>query len=86
MNSQGRMPRPSARARLPGVNTQRAILDAAIESSVIRGRLTAATGKRREFHGWLELYTALKAIFDPGANRAPIHDAYDIRSIERGSG
>jgi len=74
------MRRPSARARLPGVNRQRVILDAAIERSVIRGTLTATTGPRSEFHGWLELNTALEAILDPGTNRAPIQDAYDIRT------
>ena len=46
---------------------QRVILDAAIERSVIRGTLTTATGERREFHGWLELNTALEAILSTGA-------------------
>jgi hypothetical protein len=62
-------PRP---AKLSGVTEQRVILDAAIERSVIRGTLTAATGQRREFHGWLELNTALEAILglhaDPPRN------------------
>jgi hypothetical protein len=44
------------------MNTQRVILDAVLERSVIRGTLTAAAGERREFHGWLELNTALEAI------------------------
>ena len=42
--------------------TQRVILDAAIEDGVIRGTLTAPSGARRDFHGWLELNTALEAI------------------------
>jgi hypothetical protein len=37
------------------MNNQRVILDGALERSVIRGTLTAATGERREFQGWLEL-------------------------------
>jgi hypothetical protein len=46
------------------VSEQRVILDAAIERSVIRGTLTATTGERREFHGWLELNTGLEAILN----------------------
>ena len=51
---------------------QRVLLDAALERSVIRGTLTTATGERREFHGWLELNTALETILDLQAERAPI--------------
>ena len=47
---------------------RRVILDVAIDHSVIRGTLTAPTGERRDFHGWLELSTALEAILDRGAN------------------
>lgn len=50
--------------------TQRLILDAAIERSVIRGTLTAPSGERREFHGWLELSTALEAMLGAGGERA----------------
>ena len=50
---------------------RRVILDAEIDQSVIRGTLTAATGDQRDFHGWLELNTALEAILDPGADRTP---------------
>jgi len=50
--------------------TQRVILDAAIERSVIRGTLTASSGERREFHGWLELSTALEAMLGAGWERA----------------
>ncbi len=46
--------------------TQRLIIDAAIDSAVIRGTLTAPSGARRDFHGWLELNTALEAILDAG--------------------
>ena len=49
-------------------STRRVILDAAIDRSVIRGTLTAPTGERRDFHGWLELATALEAMLDPGAD------------------
>jgi len=52
--------------------TQRVILDVAIERSVIRGTLTAPAGDRREFHGWLELNTALEAILDLQAEHARI--------------
>ena len=44
---------------------QRLILDAAIDRSVIHGTLTAPSGDRRDFHGWLELNTALEATLDP---------------------
>jgi hypothetical protein len=50
---------------------RRVILDAAIERSVIRGTLTGSNGEQREFHGWLELNTALEAILDLQAGRAP---------------
>jgi hypothetical protein len=40
-------------------HTQRLILDAATKASVIRGTLTAPSGDRRDFHGWLDLSTAL---------------------------
>ena len=50
--------------------TRRVILDATIERSVIRGTLTGPAGKRRDFHGWLELNTALEAILDLQAGRA----------------
>jgi len=52
--------------------TQRVILDAAIERSLIRGTLTAPAGDQQEFHGWLELNTALEAILDLQAERARI--------------
>jgi hypothetical protein len=50
------------------MNTQRVILDAAIEGSVIRGTLTSPSSERREFHGWLELNTALEAMIGRGAD------------------
>jgi hypothetical protein len=53
------------------MRSQRVILDAALEGSVIRGTLTPATGERREFHGWLELNTALERALHAGA--APAH-------------
>ena len=34
--------------------TQRVILDAATNASVIRGTLTAPSGARRDSHGWLQ--------------------------------
>jgi hypothetical protein len=53
-------------ARLAGMQSptrRQVILEAAIDDSVIRGTLTAPTGDQRDFHGWLELSTALEAIF-----------------------
>ena len=50
---------------------QRVILDAALDRSVIPGTVIAATGERREFHGWLELNTALEAMLNTGTDRAP---------------
>ncbi|MGO9973458.1 MAG: hypothetical protein ACLP01_11755 [Solirubrobacteraceae bacterium] len=55
--------------------TQRVILDAAIEDSVIRGTLTAPGSARRDFHGWLELNTALEAILVVSRTRNPRGDA-----------
>jgi hypothetical protein len=52
------------------IPTRRVILDAAIERSVIRGMLTGPRGDQREFHGWLELNTALEAILDLDADPA----------------
>ena len=49
---------------------RRVILEAAIDRSVIRGTLTAPSGERREFHGWLELSTALEAMLGAGGERA----------------
>ena len=51
--------------------TQRLILDAAIDRAVIHGTLTVPSGDRRDFHGWLELNTALEAALDTRADRAP---------------
>jgi hypothetical protein len=62
-----------APARLSAVTKQRLILDVAIERSVIRGTLTAATRERREFHGSLELNSALEAILN--------FDAYAARNV-----
>ena len=49
---------------------QRVVLEASLERSVIRGALTGPSGKRRDFHGWLELNTALEAILNTGADGA----------------
>ena len=57
--------------RTPKRRRRRLIIDAAIDRSVIRGTLTARSGDRREFHGWLELNTALEAMLDIGADNAP---------------
>ena len=66
------------RATLAAMKTatpkQRVIVDAAIENSVIRGTLTAPTRGGRDFHGWLELNTALEATLDTRADRAPGDD------------
>jgi hypothetical protein len=43
---------------------RRVILDAVVDDSVIRGTLTAAKGELRQFHGRLELNTALEAVLD----------------------
>jgi hypothetical protein len=49
---------------------RRLTLDATIDHSVIRGTLITPTGHRRDFHGWLELNTALEAILDSGPTSA----------------
>jgi len=58
------------RATLAAMTKQHVILEAAIDRSVIRGTLTASSGERREFHGWLELSTALEAMLGAGGERA----------------
>jgi hypothetical protein len=57
------------RATIAAMKKQRLVLDAAIDRSVIRGTLTAPTGERREFHGWLELHTALEAMLHASGRR-----------------
>ena len=49
--------------------TSALVLDAALDRSVIRGILTAATGERRESHGWLELNAALEATLETSCAR-----------------
>jgi len=56
---------------MPFSTPRRLILDAAIDRSVIHGTLIAPTGDRREFHGWLELNTALEAMLATGADHPP---------------
>jgi hypothetical protein len=50
---------------------RRLILDATLDRSVIEGTLTAATGDRRPFHGWIELTTAIEAMLAGAAAGAP---------------
>jgi hypothetical protein len=72
-------PRPMrdtpGRATLAAMTKQRVNLDATLDRAVIRGTLTAHTGDRREFHGWLELNTALEAMLStrcrPRADHLP---------------
>jgi hypothetical protein len=59
---------------------QRLIMDAAIDGAVIRGTLTGPSGDSRDFHGWLELNTALEAILDTGGAVC----AFDARSPKAG--
>ena len=54
----------------PKRRRRRLIIDAAIDRSVIRGALITPSGARRDFHGWLELNTALEAILDTGNDHA----------------
>jgi hypothetical protein len=49
---------------------RRVTLDAAIDRFVIHGTLTAPSGDRPDFHGWLELNTALEGMLDTGADDA----------------
>jgi len=60
--------------------TQRLIIEAAIDGAVIRGTLTAPSGGRRAFHGWLELNTALEAMLDTGG----VVCAFEARSPRTG--
>ena len=43
----------------------RVVVEAALERSVISGTMIAPTGERRDFHGFLELATALEAALAP---------------------
>ena len=52
--------------------TQRVILDAAAKASVIRGTLTAPSGARRDFHGWLP----------PTLQRAAIGNQQRLKTID----
>jgi hypothetical protein len=51
--------------------TRRVILDAAIDRSVICGTLTAPTGERRDFHGWLESAPRSRRCSTPAPMTAP---------------
>ncbi len=64
-----RAPSAATLAAMQLNETQRLILDASIEHSVIRGTLTAPSGDGRGFYGWLELNTALEAMLDSGTQR-----------------
>jgi hypothetical protein len=44
-----------------GASTRRLILEASLKGGVITGTLADATGPARDFHGWIELSTALEA-------------------------
>jgi hypothetical protein len=66
---------------------ERVILDAAIERSVIRGMLASASGERRDFHGCLELNTALETILGFAVPiTQPSAIVQDERSTEIGDG
>ena len=65
------------------MTTQLVILEAAIDRSVIRGTLTARSGERREFHGWLELNTALEAMLGAGGERASSSPAASAAATDR---
>ena len=41
---------------------QRLTLDASIDGAVIRGVVSGPSGQRRDFHGWIELSTAIEAL------------------------
>lgn len=43
-------------------STRPLILEAAISGTSIAGTLTTPSGARREFHGWIELTTAIEAL------------------------
>jgi hypothetical protein len=59
-------PRASKLAAMLSSTTRRLTIEASVDDSVIRGALIAPSGYRREFHGWLELNTALEAMLDTG--------------------
>jgi len=76
------MRRTTGWARLAGMQSptyRHLTLEAAIDGSVIRGTLTGPTGEQRDFHGWLELNTALEAFLGSRAD----NDQYDA-AMERG--
>jgi hypothetical protein len=49
--------------------TRRLTLEAIIDRSVIRGTLTTSSGDRCDFHGWLELNTAIEAALSGSSSR-----------------
>ena len=77
------MRHPPGRATLAAMTKQHVILEAAIERSVIRGTLTASSGERREFHGWLELSAALEAMLGAGGERASSSPAASAAGTDR---
>jgi hypothetical protein len=63
-------------------STHRVIMDAAIDRAVIHGTLTAPSGDRRDFYGWLELNTALETMLDSGG----VVCAFEAKPSHRGRG
>jgi hypothetical protein len=69
---------------MPSPTYRQLILEAAIDGSAIRGTLTAPTGAQRDFHGWLELSTALEAILTSGrGDHSPAASAQPKQEVHR---
>lgn len=56
---------------MPTGALRRMILEARIDGSVICGTLTLPEGEAQEFHGWLELTTAIEAAAQTGNEPRP---------------
>jgi hypothetical protein len=53
---------------------RRLILDAVLHDASITGTLTGPSGLQREFHGWIELGTAIEALLGERSGSVPDAD------------
>ena len=60
---------------MPHQSTGPLILDAAMAGFSITGTLTTPSGVRREFHGWIELTTAIEALLASEESSLPSANA-----------
>ncbi|MGA2012804.1 MAG: hypothetical protein ABSH51_20030 [Solirubrobacteraceae bacterium] len=67
---------------MPPRPTRPLVLDAALAGSSIAATITTPSGDRRDFHGWIELTTAIEALLrsaDPGPPPPADRDLSGVR-------